>query len=77
MRGTDYGLDKPRPSPSPFSSNQPGKSGKLKFGKLTVPGDQIYVQVVGEDGVEVISTDFLKSIPAPRQRMAGSDFHRS
>ncbi len=36
---------------------------QLKLGNSTAPGDELYAQVVGKDGVEVIGRDFLKVLP--------------
>jgi len=35
----------------------------IHVGLLTVPGDQVFLQVVGKDGVYVVDADFLKSVP--------------
>jgi Domain of unknown function (DUF4340) len=36
---------------------------QLRFGFLTAPGDQVYVQVVGSTGIDIVSSDILKFIP--------------
>ena len=40
------------------------ESRQLRIGSLTAPGDQLYVQVVGSDGVFVVDAQLLKLLPA-------------
>lgn len=40
------------------------ESRQLRIGSLTAPGDQVYVQVVGSDGVFVVDAQLLKLLPA-------------
>ncbi|EEF61532.1 DUF4340 domain-containing protein [Pedosphaera parvula] len=35
----------------------------IKFGFLTAPGDQVYLQVVGTEGIDVVSSDIIKLLP--------------
>jgi hypothetical protein len=42
---------------------QPDYSVNLLVGARTAPGDQVFLQVVGGDGVYVVNADFLKYIP--------------
>src|SRR5262249_9772624 len=41
---------------------QPGNY-QLRIGGLTPPGDQVFLQVAGVDGIFVVDADFLKQIP--------------
>jgi hypothetical protein len=54
----EYGLDHPQATVIFEQGNQ---SRQLIFGSLTAPGDQIYVEVVGADGVNILDTNFFKS----------------
>ena len=40
------------------------ESRQLRIGSRTAPGDQLYVQVVGADGVAVVDAQLLKLLPA-------------
>ena len=40
------------------------ESRQLRIGSRTAPGDQLYVQVVGSDGVAVVDAQLLKFLPA-------------
>lgn len=40
------------------------QSQQLRIGSRTAPGDQLYVQVVGSDGVAVVDAQLLKLLPA-------------
>lgn len=40
------------------------ESRQLRIGSRTAPGDQLYVQVVGSDGVAVVDAQLLKLLPA-------------
>ncbi|MDB6020040.1 MAG: hypothetical protein JWR19_4529 [Pedosphaera sp.] len=55
----EYGFDTPRFT---IIIQQGEDIWQIKLGRLTTPGDQIYLQVVGTEGVDVVSVDFLKSI---------------
>ncbi|MDB6108325.1 MAG: hypothetical protein JWR69_75 [Pedosphaera sp.] len=56
----DYGFDAPLFT---LLVQQGAGMHQLKFGKLTAPGDQVYIQVVGAEGVDVVGTDIFKFIP--------------
>jgi hypothetical protein len=55
-----YGFAVPQAS---IIIEQPSYQVHLLVGARTAPGDQVFVQVVGADGVSVVSADFLKYIP--------------
>lgn len=55
-----YGLEPPRASLI-FSIG--GGRQQLLIGSLTAPGDQVFVQVVGGQGISVIDAELLKLIP--------------
>ena len=57
----DYGFDRPGYS---ILLEQGEDRFMLNLGKPTAPGDGIYAQRVGSDGVDIISSDFLKALPA-------------
>jgi hypothetical protein len=57
---TNYGFDDPL---SVIVLNQGGDERQLKLGLATAPGGQIYAQVLGDGGVEVVDSTFLKSLP--------------
>jgi len=42
---------------------QPGYTSRLRVGAKTAPGDQVFLQVVGVEGVYVVDADFLKYLP--------------
>ncbi len=42
---------------------QPGYTARLRVGSKTSPGDQVFLQVVGVEGVYVVDADFLKYLP--------------
>lgn len=56
----DYGFDAPLFT---LLLRQGSDSHQVKLGKLTAPGDHVYVQVVGTEGVDVVGTDIFKFIP--------------
>jgi len=63
-RGYDlpaYGLVSPRAS---LILTVGGGRQQLLIGSLTAPGDQVFVQAVGEGGVSVVDAELLKLIPA-------------
>lgn len=78
----DYGFDNAQ---AILIFNQGGEQRTLRLGSLTAPGDQIYAQVVGLDGVNIIDADFFKQF-VPRQandwrdtafvNLKGEDFDR-
>ena len=43
------------------------------MGAKTAPGDQVFLQVVGVEGVYVVDADFLKYLPRTRRRLARHD----
>ena len=54
----DYGMDKPTVT---IVINNDERT--LKLGNFTAPGDQIYAEVVGSGGVDIVSKDILQYIP--------------
>ncbi|MEI6779976.1 MAG: DUF4340 domain-containing protein [Verrucomicrobiota bacterium] len=56
----EYGLAAPLAS---IIIEQPGYSSRLRVGAKTAPGDQVFLQVVGVEGVYVVDADFLKYLP--------------
>ena len=58
--GTDYGFDSP---PVKLVLVTDGQRLELSVGNKTPPGDQVYLRVVGVDGVFVTDADWLKLIP--------------
>lgn len=56
----EYGFAAPQAS---IVIEQPGYPVHLLVGARTAPGDQVFLQVVGADGVYVVSADFLKYLP--------------
>ena len=57
----DYGFDTPRYSLVLQTRQQ---EWQLKIGRLTTPGNQVYVRVVGVDGAFVTDAGWLKYLPA-------------
>jgi hypothetical protein len=58
--GGSYGLETPRAS---LVLSAGGVRQQLLIGSPTAPGDQVFVQVVGSEGVSVIDSELLKLIP--------------
>jgi hypothetical protein len=56
----EYGFSAPQAS---IIVEQPEHPAHLLIGARTSPGDQVFLQVVGVDGVYVVDADFLKYIP--------------
>ena len=56
----EYGFSAPQAS---IVVEQPEHPAHLLIGARTPPGDQVFLQVVGLDGVYVVDADFLKYIP--------------
>jgi hypothetical protein len=56
----DFGFDKPR---FIILIEDGSERRQLNVGRFTAPGDQVYVQVVGQTAVDVVGIDFLKTIP--------------
>lgn len=54
---SEYGLENPRVTLVLNSSRH------LRFGKLTAPGDQVFLQVVGAEGIHVVDASLLELIP--------------
>jgi hypothetical protein len=59
----EYGLDAPQAT---IVIQQGDDQRILKLGHLTPPGDEVYLQVVGMEGIEVVTADFLNKF-VPRQ----------
>jgi Domain of unknown function (DUF4340) len=57
---TDLGFENPQAT---LVITAGGQSWQLKVGNKTAPGDQVYVRVVGVEGVSVADADWLKLIP--------------
>jgi hypothetical protein len=55
-----FGLDTPRAS---LVLTAGGGHQQLLIGSLTGPGDQVFVQVVGHEGIQVIDAELLKLVP--------------
>lgn len=53
----EYGLDNPQMI---ITLTDAGEQHLLKIGAFTAPGDQLYVQVVGQEGVDIIDLDSIK-----------------
>ena len=56
----DYGFAAPQAS---IIIEQPGYTARLRVGAKTTPGDQVFLQVVGVEGVYVVDADFLNYLP--------------
>ncbi len=56
----DYGFAIPQAS---IIIEQPGYATRLRVGAKTAPGDQVFLQVVGVEGVYVVDADFLNYLP--------------
>jgi len=56
----EFGFDNPQTT---LVISAGDKSWQLKVGNKTAPGDQIYLRVVGADGVFVSDADWLKFVP--------------
>jgi Domain of unknown function (DUF4340) len=56
----EYGFATPQ---AMITIDQPGYTSRLRVGAKTPPGDQVFVQVVGVDGVYVVDANFLRYIP--------------
>ena len=56
----EYGFATPQAS---LTLEQPGYTYRLRVGANTAPGDQVFLQVVGVQGVYVVSADFLRYLP--------------
>jgi len=57
---TEFGFDNPHAS---IVIQASGQSRQLNVGNMTAPGDQVYLRVVGVDGVFVADAGWLKLIP--------------
>lgn len=57
----EYGFDSPNYT---ILVEQGVNKDLLYLGSLTAPGDEVYAQVPGADGVDVVSADFLRVLPA-------------
>jgi hypothetical protein len=56
----EYGFAAPQAS---IIIEQPGYTTRVRVGAKTSPGDQVFVQVVGTEGVYVVDAGFLKYLP--------------
>ncbi len=56
----EYGFATPQAS---IIIEQPGYTARLRVGAKTAPGDQVFLQVIGVEGVYVVAADFLKYLP--------------
>jgi hypothetical protein len=56
----EYGFATPQAS---IIIEQPGYTNRLQVGAKTSPGDQVFLKVVGGEGVYVVDADLLKYIP--------------
>ncbi len=55
----EYGLDQPQAT---VIFEQGSQQRQIKFGAYTAPGDQIYTEVVGADGVDVVDAAFFRNL---------------
>jgi hypothetical protein len=56
----EYGFAAPQAS---IIIEQPGYTARVRVGAKTPPGDQVFLQVVGTEGVYVVDAGFLKYLP--------------
>ena len=56
----EYGFASPQAS---ISIEQPRYTARLRVGAKTTPGDQVFLQVVGVEGVYVVNADLLNYLP--------------
>jgi Domain of unknown function (DUF4340) len=56
----EYGFAAPQAS---ITIEQPGYTPRLRVGAKTTPGDQVFLQVVGNEGVYVVNADLLSYLP--------------
>jgi hypothetical protein len=56
----EFGLSSPQAT---ITVDQPDYHALLQIGAKTAPGDQVFLRVVGEDGLYVVDADILKHIP--------------
>ncbi len=56
----EYGFATPRAF---LIIEQPGYTARLRVGSKTAPGDQVFLQVIGVEGVYVVDAAFLKHLP--------------
>lgn len=56
----EYGFAAPLAS---ITIEQPGYTSRLRVGAKTAPGDQVFLQVVGVEGVYIVDADFLNYLP--------------
>ena len=56
----EYGFATPQAS---LIIEQPSYTARLRVGAKTAPGDQVFLQVIGVEGVYVVDGDFLKCLP--------------
>lgn len=56
----EYGFASPQAA---VTVEQPGYSARLRVGATTTPGDQVFLQVVGVEGIYIVSSEFLQYLP--------------
>ena len=56
----EYGFASPQAA---ITIEQPRYTARLRVGGKTAPGDQVFLQVVGVEGVYVVNADFLNYLP--------------
>jgi len=56
----EFGFASPQAS---IILEQPGHTSRLRIGARTAPGDQVFLQVVGVEGVYVVDAGFLQFLP--------------
>ncbi len=56
----EFGLATPQAT---ISFEQPGYHALLQIGAKTAPGDQVYLRVVGDEGIYVVDAELLKALP--------------
>ena len=57
----EYGFDTPQVT---LLVQQGPELHQIKLGNRTAPGDEVYVQVVGMEGVDIVGADILALIPS-------------
>jgi hypothetical protein len=57
----EFGLENP---PTSLVLQQDGVVTTIKFGQRTAPGDQVFAQIVGREGIYVLDAEVLKLLPA-------------
>ncbi|MSU56732.1 MAG: DUF4340 domain-containing protein [Pedosphaera sp.] len=57
----EFGVDNPQTLLVLYQGND---LKQVKFGARTAPGDQVFVQVVGQEGIYIVDAELLKLLPA-------------